>query len=444
MLSNINKIIEKLVFNRVLSFLNRNNVIYEKQFGFRPKHSTNHALINIVDTISNAIDSGKLAAGVFVDFQKAFDTVDHNILISKLEHYGIRGKFNDWFKSYLTNRKQCVFILGYKSSYQPIKYGVPQGSVLGPLLFLIYINDLNHSIQFSDTFHFADDTNLLNINSSFYKLQSNLNKDLKGLYRWLLADKISLNAAKTELVIFRKPLQKIPPINIKINGIRIAQTSSVKYLGIYLDEFLVGSIHCILLHSKLQRANGMLAKARHFLCNNTNTLLSLYYSIFSSHMVNGCQVFGQSDSKFVKKIQVLQNNALRLITFADSFRDHVSHIYKNLNILKFRDFVSLQNLLFIHDYFNGLLPDCFDGYFTFLSDSHSHLTRNATNGHLVVPRVDSDRFGRKSFKVQSTVLWNDIAAKFPQENFANMPKSKFKNMLRNYFIGNYKSHVHIT
>ena len=444
LLSNINKIIEKLVFNRVLSFLNRNNVIYEKQFGFRPKHSTNHALINIVDTISNAIDSGKLAAGVFVDFQKAFDTVDHNILISKLEHYGIRGKFNDWFKSYLTNRKQCVSILGYESSYQPIKYGVPQGSVLGPLLFLIYINDLNHSIQFSDTFHFADDTNLLNINSSFYKLQSNLNKDLKGLYRWLLANKISLNAAKTELVIFRKPLQKIPPINIKINGIRIAQTSSVKYLGIYLDEFLVGSIHCILLHSKLQRANGMLAKARHFLCNNTNTLLSLYYSIFSSHMVNGCQVFGQTDSKFVKKIQVLQNNALRLITFADSFRDHVSHIYKNLNILKFRDFVSLQNLLFIHDYFNGLLPDCFDGYFTFLSDSHSHLTRNATNGHLVVPRVDSDRFGRKSFKVQSTVLWNDIAAKFPQENFANMPKSKFKNMLRNYFIGNYKSHVHIT
>lgn len=444
LLSNINKIIEKLVFNRVLSFLNRNNVIYEKQFGFRPKHSTNHALINIVDTISNAIDSGKLAAGVFVDFQKAFDTVDHNILISKLEHYGIRGKFNDWFKSYLTNRKQCVSILGYESSYQPIKYGVPQGSVLGPLLFLIYINDLNHSIQFSDTFHFADDTNLLNINSSFYKLQSNLNKDLKGLYRWLLANKISLNAAKTELVIFRKPLQKIPPINIKINGIRIAQTSSVKYLGIYLDEFLVGSTHCILLHSKLQRANGMLAKARHFLCNNTNTLLSLYYSIFSSHMVNGCQVFGQTDSKFVKKIQVLQNNALRLISFADSFRDHVSHIYKNLNILKFRDFVSLQNLLFIHDYFNGLLPDCFDGYFTFLSDSHSHLTRNATNGHLVVPRVESDRFGRKSFKVQSTVLWNDIAAKFPQENFANMPKSKFKNLLRNYFIRNYKSHVHIT
>ena len=135
LLSNINKIIEKLVFSRVFSFLGKNNIIYEKQFGFRPKHSTNHALVNIVDTISNALDNGKMAAGVFVDFQKAFDTVDHSILISKLNHYGIRGTINDWFKSYLTNRKQCVSILGFDSSYKTIEYGVPQGSVLGPLLF---------------------------------------------------------------------------------------------------------------------------------------------------------------------------------------------------------------------------------------------------------------------------------------------------------------------
>ena len=126
LLSNINKIIEKLVFSRVLSFLEKNNVIYEKQFGFRPKHSTSHALINIVDTIRNSLDNGKMAAGVFVDFQKAFDTVDHNILISKLNHYGIRGKMNDWFRSYLTNRKQCVSILGFESSYKLNNFGVPK------------------------------------------------------------------------------------------------------------------------------------------------------------------------------------------------------------------------------------------------------------------------------------------------------------------------------
>ena len=437
LLSNINKIIEKLVFSRVFSFLKINDVIYEKQFGFRPKHSTSHALLNIVDTISNSLDKGKMAAGVFVDFQKAFDTVDHSILISKLNHYGIRGEMNDWFKSYLTNRKQCVSILGFESSYKTIEYGVPQGSVLGPLLFLLYINDLNRSIKNSDTYHFADDTNLLNINDSFFSMQAKLNKDLKGLYRWLLANKISLNAAKTELVIFRKPLQKIPPIKLKINGNRIAQTNKVKYLGVYLDEFLDGSVHCIELQKKLQRANGMIAKTRHFLPNDSKALLSIYHSIFASHMVYGCQVWGQSDSKFVKKIQVLQNNALRLITFADSFRDHISHLYKNLNILKFRDYVSLQNLLFIHDYFNSKLPACFTGYFTLLTDVHDHITRNAGHGHLLVPTVASERFGRKSFKIQSILLWNNFAEKFPTEDFTNISRHKFKKMLVTHFIDNY-------
>ena len=441
LLSNINKIIEKLVFSRVLSFLKINNIIYEKQFGFRPKHSTSHALINIVDTISNSLDKGKMAAGVFVDFQKAFDTVDHNILISKLNHYGIRGEMNDWFKSYLTNRKQCVSILGFESSYKTIEYGVPQGSVLGPLLFLIYINDLNRSIKNSDTYHFADDTNLLNINDSFFSMQSKLNKDLKGLYRWLLANKISLNAAKTELVIFRKPLQKIPPIKLKINGNRIAQTNKVKYLGVYLDEFLDGSVHCTELQKKLQRANGMIAKTRHFLPNDSKALLSLYHSIFASHMVYGCQVWGQSDTKFVKKIQVLQNNALRLITFADSFRDHISHLYKNLNILKFRDYVSLQNLLFIHDYFNSKLPACFTGYFTLSTDVHDHMTRNAGHGHLFVPTVASERFGRKSFKIQSILLWNNLAEKFPTEDFTNISRHKFKKILVTHFIDNYSPNV---
>ena len=139
----------------------------------------------------------------------------------------------------------------------------------------------------------------------------------------------------------------------------------------------------------------------------------------------------------LKKIQVLQNNALRLITFADSFRDHVSHIFKKLNILKFRDYVSLQNLLFIHDYFNGNLPECFNGYLTLLQDAHGHATRNSLSSHIVVPLCDSDRFGRKSFKVQSTLLWNNITAKFPNENFINISRSKFKNILTNYFIGTY-------
>ena len=139
LLSNLNKILEKLMFNRVYKYLEDKNFIYNLQFGFRKKHSTNHALIEITENIREALDNNNFACGIFIDLQKAFDTVNHSILIGKLEYYGIRGIGNNWFKSYLTNRKQFVSTLGFNSDICDIKHGVPQGSVLGPLLFLLYI-----------------------------------------------------------------------------------------------------------------------------------------------------------------------------------------------------------------------------------------------------------------------------------------------------------------
>jgi hypothetical protein len=157
--------------------------------------------------IKDTIDKGNLAIGVFVDFQKAFDTVNHHILLRKLEHYGVRGLANNWFKSYLTKRRQCVSISGITSETSYINHGVPQGSVLGPLLFLIYINDLHTCIRHSTVRHFADDTNLLyTTDKTKYRnrnIVNNLNQDLKSLNHWLLANKISLNSTKTELIFFR-------------------------------------------------------------------------------------------------------------------------------------------------------------------------------------------------------------------------------------------------
>ena len=149
-------------------------------------------------------------------------------------------------------------------------------------------------------YHFADDTNLLSIGNNFNSLQSKLNKDLKCLYKWLLANKISLNAAKTELIIFRKPLQEIPNLKIKINSKRISPVSSLKYLGVFLDCYLNGSAHSLQLITKLQRALGMIAKTRHYLKDSLSQLLSLYHSIFSSHMIYGCQTWGLVTNKYTK------------------------------------------------------------------------------------------------------------------------------------------------
>ena len=143
LLSNVEKILEKLMYNRIYKFFSDNNLIYSLQFGFRQKYSTVHALISLTESIIKNLDVGNIGCGIFVDLQKAFDTVEHDIFLSKLEHYGVRGLANKWFKSYLSNRKQYVSINGYHSNLADVKFGLPQGSVLDPLLFLIYINDLN-------------------------------------------------------------------------------------------------------------------------------------------------------------------------------------------------------------------------------------------------------------------------------------------------------------
>ena len=160
LLSNTEKILEKLMYKRVYQFLTKNNIIYDLQSGFGQSFSTAHALLNITENIIHALDEGYIGFGIFEDFQKWFDTVDHEILLGKLNHYGVRGVSNDWFRSFLSNRQPYVSINGYDPGLTEINCGVSQGSVLGPLLFLLYINDLNQAIEFCKIHHFADDINL--------------------------------------------------------------------------------------------------------------------------------------------------------------------------------------------------------------------------------------------------------------------------------------------
>ena len=270
--------------------------------------------MNILERVRNHLDDGGFACGVFVDLQKAFDTVDHDILLSKLDHYGIRGVTNTWFKSYLSNRSQYVVVSGAKSKMKTIQHGVPQGSVLGPLLFLLYINDLHHCIRTSETYHFADDTHLLNLAETVWSLCGRVNSDLRVLVSWLNANKISLNASKTEYIIFRsnrRPLDTIP--KIKISGKHLVPSKTIKYLGVHLDEHLTWKQHVSFVANKLRRANGAISKLRHYL--PLNQLVNVYHAIFSSHIRYACQTWGLCDNTTTHRIHVLLNTTIRLMTF---------------------------------------------------------------------------------------------------------------------------------
>ena len=257
LLSIFSKIIEKLMYNRLYNFFEDQNVLYSLQFGFRAKHSTLHALISMTECIKKTIDDGMFGIGVFIDIQKAFDTVNHSILLKKLEHYGIRGVTLDWFSSYLSERKQYVSINGHSSEKLAISCGVPQGSVLGPLLFLIYINDLPNVSKYLSFFLFADDTNIYFKHRDLAQLQKIMNQELKKVRKWLDAHRLSLNIDKTNFVVFHSPqIKLVEPVIIRFGKKKIKRESCVKFLGIVLDANLSWKYHIAELSKKLSRSIG--------------------------------------------------------------------------------------------------------------------------------------------------------------------------------------------
>ena len=322
LLSNFNRIFENLIFKRMESFIAQHNMLSPSQYGFRKTFSTQHAILDIVSTIQTNMDQRLFSCGVFIDLKKAFDTVDHKILLHKLDHYGFRGVINKWFSSYLQGRTQTTQIASYISARNDITCGVPQGSVLGPLLFLIYINDIQECSEKLKFFLFADDTSILYADKNLRSLELIVNQELCKLYDWLTANKLTLNIKKSNFVIF-SPVQRKSTYQPKImifdneqnKNVALECKEFIKYLGILIDSHLTWKHHIDHIAIKISRTIGLISKIRHFVPKHT--LINIYRSLVASYLSYGLIVWGQACKSYLDKLFKLQKGALRYIYFSD-------------------------------------------------------------------------------------------------------------------------------
>jgi exonuclease III len=417
----LSKIYEKIFYNRILKFLNQHNILYKYQFGFRQNYNTSLALTVLLDEICNAFNNNEIVFGIFLDFRKAFDTLDHNILKAKLQKYGIRGKSFEWLTSYLQNRKQFVSFNNTKSTHLPITCGVPQGSILGPLLFLIYVNDISNISELTLPILFADDTNLFFKGKQIENITLTINRELDNIYKWINANKLSLNIDKTNYMIFKPKNKKIQSdINITINNNNLIQVNSSKFLGVILDENLSWFNHISYIKTKISKGLGIIKKTRKFF--NDNIIRTLYHSFIFPYLTYCLEIWGSAAETHLNLLLKVQKQYVRIATHSD-FRAHTNDLFKKLNILPIEKLYHNQILIFMYKINHKMLPEIFISMFNYVNETHAYQTRNRLNFSVPQMRLTTTQI---TIRYMGVKLWNYYTQKLENSKSIHIFKKKIK------------------
>ena len=417
-LSYLSKIFEKCMKIRLVKFCNKFSLINYSQFGFRQNFSTCDALINLTNTIYEALDNKNNLLAIMIDLKKAFDTVNHKILLKKLECYGIRNEQLDWFASYLSNRECFVEIDGIKSETKLVNIGVPQGSILGPILFLLYINDISTISRNFSTTLFADDTTISISDPSFNNLIINSNRELQNVYNWTIENRLTLNVNKTMSLLFsNKKSVNFDEQNIVLGGEIIQNIASSKFLGVIIDDKLNFVPHITFICGKIAKHVGILYRIRDKL--TIEAKLNYYYAFVYPYLSYNVCVWGCTYSSHVQKLIVLQKRIIRIITNS-TYSAHSRPLFSQLGVLEFTDILKFDLLKFVHKSISKNI-------FSFNNN------RSSRDPYLIKPSFHRLSKTQQAFSYRGPTEWN----KLPLYLRTLVDFRRFKKDLKRYLLEQY-------
>ena len=426
------KIFEKLINRQLKDYLKRFDLLYEYQYAFREGFSTDLALMHFNDYVKKEIDFGNYVLTLFIDLKKAFDTVNHQILLRKMEHYGIRGHCNSFFASYLNDRKQYVHCNNVDSSILDMTCGVPQGSVLGPTLFLIYVNDMINCIKYSKLQLFADDTITSMSGKNLHVLFDLLKKELKLLMGWFRSNKLSLNFDKTSYSIFHSRKSLVPNTfdSMIIDGEVIERKKSAKYLGLTFDEVLSWRHHVEKLLSNLSKYFYLFYNLRKVIPYKFK--LQLFNAYVYSRVTYGLHCYGGAHKTLLESVHVICNKLLKVFLMKDR-RFPTNKLYNSCNLLQLKDMTNFLASKLVHRSIYPVkdTPVQLKNYFTLNIEIHDRDVRDKLLVRL--PYVKTV-FGQSCIHWYGAYYWNRI-----EENIRKIHDIKlFKKELKTSILNSYQ------
>lgn len=430
----LSKVIEYLVHRQTLLYINKFNLLDDYQSGFRPLHSTSTALIDITDNIRLAMEDRKLTLLCLVDFTKAFDTVDHELMLAKLQFiFKFSSDVCEWFRSYLNDRSQCTVLNGQTSQWRPIKQGVPQGSVLGPLLFSLFINDVSRNLSFAKHHLYADDLQMyLHFNKTDINVAvGHLNLDLASIHNWSTRNCLNVNPAKTQCILIGSPalissIDRTDFPNIIFDNNNITLSKTVKSLGVSIDENLSWTAHVTSLCRKVYYSLHSLKRLKRLM--HTKLKTTLVQSLIMP-IIDYCDVVYDSTSAcHAARLQKLQNTCVRYI-FNLKTRDSTTPYLKKLSWLKLNKRRTTHALFLLHKTLSTSRPRYLNRRFSYQNDRHPVNTRSKTDNKLLIP-LHKTKFYSDAFTPAVSKVWNSLLMEHRNIKSFNT----FKKEIKKYYL----------